>query len=367
MGPYENVIVEVQKLLSANKEWKDRYRKYIDTILTKAEKAPFKKVQEQFAVPSPFQLYMPLSTVVNDCSGLRTVFELRFHGRSVATLIVANKEDKKVALRVKRTQAIYKVLTDAKKKTDAEDLEKLVKGTEALSEYDWHGKEAKNFRKIYSDLEHTLKNNTQLRLAGQPEHEMESYLLCNYAHRSSTDREVRFIQPVMMYGTRACFQMPTPIRASDVKNGVDKLSYSKSNGGGIDILARVGSGRSTYLAVLELKDENTKSEPPHKAVCQAIAYATFLRELIRSESGQKWWNFFGFGGSIPKELSLKAIITMPYRNKEGIVDESTSKFIDFINDPDVNRIIKIPGTNDAIELGYIFRGAPNGVIGICIG
>ena len=68
-----------------------------------------------------------------------------------------------------------------------------------------------------------------------------------------------------------------------------------------------------------LKDENTKSEPPHKAVCQAIAYATFLRELIRSESGQKWWNFFGFGGNIPKELSLKAIIIMPCRNKKGFV------------------------------------------------
>lgn len=362
MGPYENVIVEVQKLLSTDTEWENRYSEYIDTILSKAEKAPFKKAQEQFAVPSPFQLYMPLSTVVNDCSGPRTVFELRFHGQSVATLIVANKKDKKVALRVKRTQAIYDVLIDAKKETEAKYLENLVKATEALSEYDWHGEEAKAFRKIYSDLEHTLKNNTQLRLAGQPEHEMESELLHNYAQKSSADKEVSFIQPVMMYDTRARFQMPTPIRASDVKNGTDKLSYSKSNGGGIDILARVGSGRSTYLAVLELKDENTKSEPPHKAVCQAIAYATFLRELIRSESGQKWWNFFGFGGNIPKELSLKAIITMPYRNKKGFVDENTTEFIEFVSGPDSNRLIQIPGTHDSIELGYIFRDAPNGVI-----
>jgi len=360
--PYENVIVEVQKLLSADTEWKVRYNEYIDTILRKAEMAPFKKAQEQFAVPAPFQLYMPLSTVVNDCSGTRTVFELRFHGQSVAVLIVSNKKDKEVAIRVKRTQAIYDVLRSAKMEKEATYLENLVMKTEASSEYDWHGEEAKSFRKIYSDLEHALKNNAQLRLAGQPEHEMESELLHNYAQKSSVDKEVSFIQPVMMYDTRARFQMPTPIRASDVKNGIDKLSYSRSNGGGIDILARVGSGRSTYLAVLELKDENTKSEPPHKVVCQAIAYATFLHELIRSECGQKWWGFFGFGGSIPKNLSLKAVITMPYKNKNRIVDESTTKFIDFINESESNRIIKIPGTNDSIELGYIFRDTPNGVI-----
>lgn len=54
MGPYENVIVEVQKLLSADTEWKVRYNEYIDTILRKAEMAPFKKAQEQFAVSSAF-------------------------------------------------------------------------------------------------------------------------------------------------------------------------------------------------------------------------------------------------------------------------------------------------------------------------
>lgn len=362
MESYKNVITEVQKLLSVNVEWKDRYNEYIDEILKKAEKAPFKKVQEQFAVPAPFQLYMPLSTVVNDCSGIRTLFELRFHGQSVAMLVVTNKEDKKVALRIKHTQAIYNVLLAAKMEKEATYLEDLFKGTEALSEYDWHGEEAKAFRRIYSELEKALEKDDQLRLAGQPEHEMESELLQNYSQKSSSDKEIRFIQPVMMYDTRARFQMPTPIRASDVKNGVDKLSYSKSNGGGIDILARVGSGRSTYLAVLELKDENTRNEPPHKAICQAIAYATFLHELIRGECGQKWWSFFGFGGSVPKNLSLKAIITMPYKNKKEIVDEATTKFIDFINASESNRIINIPGTTDSIELGYIFRDIPNGVI-----
>ena len=37
MALYEDVITEVQNLLSAETEWKDRYNKYIDIILKKAK------------------------------------------------------------------------------------------------------------------------------------------------------------------------------------------------------------------------------------------------------------------------------------------------------------------------------------------
>lgn len=42
--------------------------------------------------------------------------------------------------------------------------------------------------------------------------------------------------------------------------------YDEYKGGGINVLARVGRGLETKLAILELKDENISSEPPEKAI-----------------------------------------------------------------------------------------------------
>jgi hypothetical protein len=86
-------------------------------------------------------------------------------------------------------------------------------------------------------------------------------------------------------------------------------------GGGIDILTRTGTGGiNTYLCIMELKDENVKSEPPKDALKQAIAYTSFIRELLRSEAGQEWWTLFGFNGKIPKQLTLYAACVMPSSN-----------------------------------------------------
>ena len=104
------------------------------------------------------------------------------------------------------------------------------------------------------------------------------------------------------------FPMPTPISASDHK----AVKYSGVYGGGIDILARTGTGgTNTYLCIMELKDENVKSEPPKAALSQAIAYTTFIRELLRSEAGREWWTLFGFHGEIPEQLTLYAACVMP--------------------------------------------------------
>ena len=102
--------------------------------------------------------------------------------------------------------------------------------------------------------------------------------------------------------------MPTPLSASNH----NKTKHSGIHGGGIDILARVGTGgRATNLCIMELKDENTKKEPPLVALKQAVIYATFIRELIRSDSGQDWWKLFGFGGKVPRKLVLYAACVMP--------------------------------------------------------
>jgi hypothetical protein len=65
---------------------------------------------------------------------------------------------------------------------------------------------------------------------------------------------------------------------------------------------------------MELKDENTKREPPKEVMKQAIAYAAFIRELLRSNFGRDWWRLFGFRGEIPEPLELYALCVMPSNN-----------------------------------------------------
>lgn len=171
---------------------------------------------------------------------------------------------------------------------------------------------------------------------------MESKLLKNFSKKSSDGKIIRNIQPVTMLKESLFFQMPTPLKASNAKDGI--IEYSAENGGGIDILARIGRG-TTYLAIIELKDKYEKNEPPEKAVCQAIAYATFIRELLRSKSGKKWWRFFGFGGDLPKSLKLFAIIAMPNSEK------ANKTFVYNCNHDIIN--LSLDG-EDKLELGYIY-------------
>lgn len=349
MNAYQDVIAAVRKLLRDNPEWIVRYKHYIDTLAEKKAAGTFSWAQRQFSVPAPFQLYLSLSMAIHKCTAKRTAFELRFHGQSVAVLFVDNQKEKTVSLQVKKAPAVYKVLRE-KSEADAAYLSSL----DPSALYDWHSEEARNFRRIYAGLERALATNGQSHLLGQPEHDMESFLLANYAKKRSDEKEIAYIQPVTMLDTSARFQMPTPIKASSVKNGIDTLAYAGKSGGGIDILARVGSGRSTTLAVMELKDENKDSEPPRKVICQAIAYATFLRELLRSEAGEGWWRFFGFGGSVPKKLTLKAIVVMPLKNQNGTVSRQTETFMQELRIPENTQLL-IPDSADQIELGYVFR------------
>ena len=131
-------------------------------------------------------------------------------------------------------------------------------------------------------------------------------LLTEFSKKSGKDKVLCNIQPVKLANV-ARFQMPTPLRASNIK----KVEYACSYGGGIDILSRIGKGKATKLCIMEIKDENIAIEPPVKVIQQSLAYATFIRELLRSESGQEWWKIFGFSGKIPEQLELYVACVMP--------------------------------------------------------
>ncbi len=328
----------VQTLLKNNTEWRERYRNYIaklcpDTLIR------FKEAEKQFSVPAPFYLYMSLSTAVHKCSSSKTTFELRFHGQSVAEINVKTQSLNDVCVYIS-VKCPKTYLTNAFTAAQmSNELQRLIKYS-AMQDLSWRSEEAKDFRKIYAELEKKVNSDSAVKSKlSQPEHDMECALLKNYSQKSSAGKKILNIQPVMMGNTNARFQMPTPIKGCEAKKGIGFIKYSKQYGGGIDILARVGNGRSTKLAVLELKDGYSKNEPAEKAIHQAIAYAAFIRELLRSESGEKWWEFFGFGGNIPQKLEIKAIIVMPY------YDNAETNFGG----------TELPVGNDVIKLGYIYR------------
>ena len=159
-------------------------------------------------------------------------------------------------------------------------------------------------------------------------------MLTQFAKKSSKDKILCNIQPVKIAGI-ARFQMPTPLYASDIKN----VKYAKWEGGGIDILSRIGTGNATKLCIMELKDENAPKEPPAKAILQGLAYATFIRELLRSKCGQKWWKIFGFSGKLPEQLELCVACVMPSTKNNDIFF--------------ANKIIKT-NNQDSFHLNYLY-------------
>lgn len=155
--------------------------------------------------------------------------------------------------------------------------------------------------------------------------------MTEFAKSSSADKQILGIQPVVF----ECFRisMKTPISASEKK----LLKYSKQSGGSIDILARSGQGKGTYLTVIEVKDENNKKEPPLTALKQAIRYAVFIRELLRSEIGNDWYKLFGFNENVPQKLKIRVACAMP----DNYSDTSFAKTI-------------LPIENDLLECHYIY-------------
>lgn len=334
MENYNDIIFSARDLLSQDQEWIKRYKGYAEKIMDEKHRTLLTEARHKFNVPKPFKLYLSL-TMAKKATKNHAEFELRFHGQSVGIIHV--KKDGIYLVPKKISKAMITAAQSV-------DLDLCF----AAAETKWDSGTAKIFRKNYAVFEDILLHDPSLRKAiHQPEHDMESELLGNYSLKSSTGKEITGIQPIKMAGIDARFQMPTPFRASDAKKG--KVSYSGFSGGGIDILARIGhGGPSTRLAVLELKDENTKSEPPEKAIKEGIVYAVFIRELLRREQAgsNDWWKFFGFKRGIPKRLIFKVIIVMP--NKDNAAKDFAK--------------LKLPvdqndSAGDVIELEYIYREA----------
>lgn len=280
----QNTISIVENLLMDHREWIPRYAEYAKGILANSDKIADKK--SKFHQWSPLYLYM----IVSQAKG-QMVFSLRYLGQDVARL---NVKPKGITITTKGFDNHNK---------DHFNCDIRLHG------HEWRSIESKEFRQHFTTKSKSyskLGKRTKASGKDNEEHRLESLLLSEFSKRIGNEKKLVNIQPIKLGGI-ARFQMPTPLTASNLK----KLGYSDSRGGGIDIIARIGKGKATKLCIMELKDKNNSKEPPAKVIQQGIAYATFIRELLRSESGPLWWEIFGFGGKLPTNLELWVTCVMP--------------------------------------------------------
>lgn len=300
----EQIITETQNLLFENQEWVHRYIDYGKAIFDNIERIKDKK--------RLFNQWAPLYIYMNVLGAKGTMpFSLRYLGQDIATLKV-NKNDI--------------IITT---KNFAEKNMKYFGCDIDLDGIDWTSKEAAKFRKYFKS------NPKRINAAGKnnEEHRIESLLLTEFSKKNSKEKLICNIQPVKIAGISR-FQMPTPIAASKVES----LKYSGYSGGGIDILARIGTGGGVELSIMEVKDKNTSSEPPEKVILQGLSYATFIRELLRSDGGEDWWKIFGFKRRLPDKINFFVTCVMPS------IENDDTTFSNF----------KIKINQDTFHLNYMY-------------
>jgi hypothetical protein len=271
-----DIIERTLELLKNNIEWEERYAKYIEFLSEKRSKG--------FRKPEGLSVYSSVSNYKG------STYDLRFDGQSVG-LVVSKSGEITLYPKEKANTEYFAFSTN-------------------LKNIDWHKEEATRFRKFYKDL---AKSSTVVKIKS-PEHRVENRLLMEFAKRTrAEDKQLTSIQPIKLNG--CFFQLPTPLKASD-----HNPKYAEHKGGGIDILSRIKIHGESRLCVMEVKDENKKSEPQSKAMEQALSYATFIASLLRSKSGQKWWDFLmgrnGKSSQIPATVNIDVVTIMPKGNTE---------------------------------------------------
>ncbi len=275
------IIREAQNLLSTNSEWVERYDGYAKNLLSNID--VIRSNRSKFNEFPPLYFYISTTNAKNAKSKL--LLDVRYRGQSVATLKTNNDS-----------------ITLSTKEQDDKNLRDFNCNIK-LNDIAWQDTLSSKFRIFFKNRDYSRNFNDKNKK--NEEHNVENLLLSEFSKRKSNNKHLTGIQPIKICGNR--FGMPTPISASNHK----ALKYSKQYGGGIDIFARTGKGRATYLTVIEVKDENNYKEPPIVALKQGIQYAVFIRELLRSDCGNNWYKIFGFTGPIPKNLTIRAACAMP--------------------------------------------------------
>lgn len=269
----QNIANTVQKWLQEKDDWKARFEEYATGI--KAQEENIISIRKNFHKAKNLNLYTSIGYIKS-----KKGINLRYKGQSIAYL--------------KLKQGKLMLYTNK----DLDISNKRYLGWSKPLNCPWDSSEAAEFRKHFSQ---------NLPKENNIEHIFESALIENMSKTSSKDKKLCNIQPVRIYDELA-FQMTTVLSGS----GKTICLSERARAGGIDILARVKQGGNTNLCVIELKKDAVKTaKQAHIIRGQGLGYAVFLRELLRSPSGAKWFEHFGYKQKLPQSLVINVCIAAP--------------------------------------------------------
>lgn len=287
----EEVVKITSEKIVSHDEWRIAFKRYSDGI--NSNKNIYKEAASFLKKMLPSNMgTVRIYSSINVVQRPSVEYDLRIYGQSVGALVIKTKDKT-------RENKSYELFLKIKKKHEENNRKHLNLETKAnppRRPYNWNSKEAQI---IFSSL---INYNGKDAVMHSEEHKLETLVLTDLAkkHKKSKkegDKILTCIRPVML-GDVGFFQMRTPFKASK-HSDKDYPKYSMSikgaaSGGGIDILARVQHKNNKWrLAIIELKDENNKSESQPIVLQQALVYATFIAHLLRDKDcGDVWWNLF---------------------------------------------------------------------------
>ena len=273
-----NVYEKIKDVWSQYQEdFEERLREWADNLRGKREEVRRNRVQ--------FRAWKPLEVYVSHSLVKQGGFSIRFLGQEVAQLKI---------LKGKKTLIIKEKHRHKKDHFDSKGFKP--------GKFSWE--EARQFRRHFkklSDSEEELK-------PGIGEHKLEWLFLREMSKQSRKKfaGKLSLIQPVKI--ARCFLQMPLPIKGSS--------GNPQRGDGHIDILARRRrKDGKVVLSLWELKDVGKLAN----AVRQAYIYALTLLMMLRSPSGQKWYNIFGFKGKIPEKLDVEAVVAVSKSQKDKLL------------------------------------------------
>lgn len=285
LSDYQIFADSVQQKLNETTHWQKIYAGYAAALLANRERVT--QASHTFQVPKPLHRYITIGEAKKPGGALD--FDLRYLGQSVGRV------------RVEDAQAPKLIVSEQA----AKNSERFGYTLGEIAEENWKtGKKAAQFRAFYKGL--LERTDTFPR---QQEHMVESALFSEMEKLTGDTKQLKFIQPISYEGVR--LHMKTALTASGSAHGICEVA-GPGAGGDIDVFCRRRIGNRSRLTVIEVKDENISSETFHMAVKQAIAYAVFIRELARSESGQDWMELWGLGNQPLEEgVIINAVAAMP--------------------------------------------------------
>ena len=304
---YQSWAKLVDQKLKEDNTWSRKYADYANLMLKNEEQ--IKVARSKFNKTSHIFPYLTIGGVTKGS----TNFSLRYLGQIIGEIRVSSD----------------KVFLYVDEKTSLNNTQYFGCELGTIHGEKWTSNKASQFRKFFKELSDVYPR--------QKEHLLESALFSEMEKRTSANKSLPRITTIKYANTR--IHMKTAVSACKSSNG----RINVGSGGEIDLFCRrnVRPGESR-IVVIEIKDENKKSEGFNDAIMQAISYAVFIKNLIHSDSGVNWMKLWGMQNQSLRNLTIDAVVAMPV---EGVMTPDFEGIVlDLQNDDD---------TTDQIALHYI--------------